>query len=129
MKFLDNFQDHAYALFRIVSGFLFFWHGTQKFFNYPIEYPYGPLNPISMAAGAIELVAGVLIVIGLFTRPAAFIASGMMAVGYWMGHGTQSFFPIANGGELAVLYCFGFLLIAAYGSGIWSLDNKINDSK
>lgn len=121
MKYLGNFQEQIYASFRIVSGFLFIWHGTQKFFNFPVEYPW-PLNAMSTVAGGIELVAGTLIIIGLFTRYAAFIASGMMAVGYWMVHGTQSFFPLVNGGELAIMFCFSFLLIASRGAGIWSLD-------
>jgi putative oxidoreductase len=73
------------------------------------------------AAGAIEIVTGVLIIVGFFTRPAAFIASGMSAVGYWMMHGTQDFFPIVNGGETIALYTFIFLFIAAKGAGIWSL--------
>jgi putative oxidoreductase len=124
MKFLDNYQDHSYALLRIVSGFLFLWHGAQKFFNFPIEFPYGPLNPITTAAGAIELLGGTLIMIGLFTRPAAFICSGTMAAAYWMAHGSKSFFPIANGGEIAALFCFIFLFIATQGAGIWSLDKK-----
>ena len=124
MKFLDNYQDHSYALLRIVSGFLFLWHGAQKFFNFPIEFPYGPLNPITTAAGAIELLGGTLIMIGLFTRPAAFICSGTMAAAYWMAHGSKSFFPIANGGEIAALFCFIFLFIATRGAGIWSLDKK-----
>ena len=128
MKILDNYQEQTYALLRIISGFLFLWHGAQKFFNYPIDFPYGPLNPVMSAAGAIELVGGTLIIIGLFTRPVAFICSGFMAVAYWMAHGTQSFFPIANGGELAVLYCFVFLFIASRGAGIWSLDRKSDAS-
>lgn len=123
MKFLDNFQEQIYALFRIMISFLFIWHGTQKFFNFPVEYPW-PLNPMSAAAGAIEVVAGTLILIGLFTRPAAFISSGMMAVGYWMVHGMKGFFPIANGGEISVMFCFSFLLIAAHGAGIWSMDKN-----
>ena len=122
MKFLENFQEQAYTLLRIVSGLLFLCHGTQKLFNFPIEFPYGPLNPMTGAAGAIELVGGALLILGLFTRPVAFICSGMSAVAYWMAHGTQSFFPIANGGEIVVLYCFIFLFIATRGSGIWSLD-------
>ena len=121
MKFLDNYVEQTYALLRMTTGFLFLWHGTQKFFGFPVSFPYD-LNPMTTAAGAIELIGGVLIMIGLFTRPAAFICSGTMAVGYWMAHGMQGFFPIANGGELAVLYCFIFLFIAARGSGIWSLD-------
>ena len=122
MKFLSNYQEQAYAILRIVSGFLFIWHGTQKFFNFPTDYPYAPLNPITTAAGAIEIVGGVLVMIGLFTRPAAFICSGTMAVAYWMAHGMQALFPIANGGVLAALYCFTFLFIATRGAGIWSID-------
>jgi putative oxidoreductase len=121
MKFLDNFQEQIYALFRIVTGFLFLWHGIQKFFNFPFEYPY-PLDAITRAAGVIELVAGVLVMVGLFTRPAALISSGTMAVAYWMAHGSQGLFPIANYGELAIMFCFGFLLIASRGAGIWGFD-------
>ena len=125
MKFLDKYQEHTYAMMRIIAGFLFLWHGTQKFFNFPIEFPYGPLNPVMGAAGAIESIGGLLIMIGLFTRPVAFICSGTMAVAYWMVHGTNNFFPIANGGELAAMYCFVFLSIAARGAGIWSVDKKL----
>lgn len=119
MKFLDGFTEQAYALLRIVAGLLFLAHGVQKFLNFPAPFPM-PLNPMLTAAGAIELVAGTMIVIGVFTRPAAFIASGMSAVGYWVAHGTQGPFPIANGGETIILYCF--LFIAARGAGIWSAD-------
>ncbi len=122
MKFMSNFQEQTYAILRIVTGFLFIWHGTQKFFNFPVEYPYGPLNPLTSAAATIEIVGGVLVMIGLFTRPAAFICSGTMAVAYWMAHGMNAIFPIANGGVLAALYCFVFLFIAARGAGIWSVD-------
>ena len=121
MKFLDGFGAQAYALLRIVAGVLFLAHGVQKFFNFPVAFPM-PLNPLLYAAGTIELVAGILIVIGLFTRPAAFIASGMSAVGYWVAHGSQGPFPIVNGGETIILYCFIFLLIATRGAGIWSIE-------
>jgi len=124
MKFLDNYQEHTYALLRIMSGFMFLWHGAQKFFNFPIEYPYGPLNPLMASAGAIELVGGALIMIGLMTRPVAFLCSGTMAVAYWMAHGMNEFLPIANRGEIAALYCFIFLFIAARGAGIWSVDKN-----
>ena len=124
MKFLDGFGEQAYALLRIVAGLLFLAHGVQKFLNFPAPFPM-PLNPMLTAAGAIELVAGTLIVIGVFTRPAAFVASGMSAVGYWVAHGTQSPFPIANGGETIALYCFLFLFIAARGAGIWSADGAM----
>ena len=121
MKFLDDHGDRAYALLRIVSGLLFLAHGVQKFFNFPTAFPY-PLNPMLQAAGTIEIVAGALIIIGLATRPAAFIASGMSAVGYWVAHGSQGPYPIVNGGETIILYCFIFLYIATRGAGIWSVD-------
>jgi putative oxidoreductase len=127
MKFLDNLLDgreeQSYALLRIVTGFLFIWHGTQKLLNFPVEFPY-PLNPLMYSAGAIEMVGGVLVMIGLFTRPTAFICSGTMAAAYWMAHGMNSVFPIINKGELAALYCFAFLFIAVRGAGIWSLDKS-----
>jgi putative oxidoreductase len=82
----------------------------------------GPLPPLLLAAGAIELIAGLLITLGLFTRISAFIASGEMAVAYWMMHGSKSFWPIANLGEAAILFCFVFLYIAAAGPGAWSVD-------
>ncbi len=127
MKFLDNLLDgreeQAYALLRIVTGFLFIWHGTQKLMNYPAEFPY-PLNPLMYTAGAIEMVGGVLVMIGLFTRPTAFICSGTMAAAYWMAHGMNNVFPIINRGELAALFCFAFLFIAVRGAGIWSLDKS-----
>ena len=121
MKFLDGFGEQAYALLRIVAGLLFLAHGVQKFLNFPVAFPM-PLNPMLMTAGAIELIAGTMIVIGVMTRPAAFIASGMSAVGYWVAHGTQSPYPIVNGGETIALYCFIFLFIATRGAGIWSVE-------
>jgi putative oxidoreductase len=124
MKFLDGYTEQAYALLRIVAGLLFLAHGVQKFLNFPVPFPM-PLNPMLMAAGAIELIAGTMIVIGVMTRPAAFVASGMSAVGYWVAHGTQSPFPIANGGETIALYCFLFLFIATRGAGIWSADGAM----
>ena len=124
MKFLANFQEQAYALLRITAGFMFLLHGTQKFFNFPQQYPYGELGFLSIAAGSIELIGGVLIILGLTTRGVAFLCSGTMAVAYWLFHGTQSLYPLVNGCEIAALYCFIFLFIACKGSGIWSMDNK-----
>ncbi|NND81290.1 MAG: DoxX family protein [Gammaproteobacteria bacterium] len=123
MKFLDKYQEHTYAMLRIITGFLFIWHGTVKLFNFPADFPY-PLNPLMYAAGGIETVGGALVMIGLFTRPAAFICSGTMAVAYWMVHGSKTFWPIINEGELAVLFCFAFLYIAARGTGIWGLSKS-----
>ena len=123
MKFLNNYSDFSYAAFRIVAGFLFLCHGTQKLFGFPIEFPYS-LNAMSTSAGVIELVAGALIIVGFYSRFAAFIASGTMAVAYWTAHGLNSPFPIGNGGELAALYCFAFLYIATKGPGVWSLNKN-----
>src|SRR3546814_17779091 len=116
MKFLDGFGEQAYALLRIVAGLLFLAHGVQKFFNFPTDFPM-PLNPMLHAAGAIELVAGGLIALGLFTRPAAFLASGMAAVGYWMGHGRHGHTPIATGAGPYVLYVSLFLFPLTPGAG------------
>lgn len=124
MKFLDNYQEQAYAILRITAGFMFLLHGTQKFFNFPQQYPYGDLSFLTIAAGTIELVGGVLIILGLTTRGAAFISSGTMAVAYWLYHDTPPFYPLVNGGEVAALFCFIFLFIACKGPGIWSMDNK-----
>jgi putative oxidoreductase len=110
------------AILRIVVGLLFLEHGLSKFLDFPVPFPVSPLPPLLMAAGAIELVTGALIAIGLFTRIAAFIASGEMAVGYWMQHFPKSPWPVANMGEGAILFCFIFLYLAAAGAGAWSVD-------
>ncbi len=122
-KFMAGYTEQTYALLRIVTGFLFIWHGTQKLFSFPIEAMEGIPAFITYGAGGIELVGGALVMVGLLTRWSAFICSGTMAVGYWMAHGFNALLPIQNGGELAALYCFAFLYIAAYGGGVWSLDN------
>ena len=127
MKFLENFSEHAYALLRIMTGLMFVQHGTQKFFDFPKEGP-GELSAMMLGAGAIELVGGILVAIGLMTRPVAFICAGMSAVGYWFAHGLNNFYPLNNGGELIALYCFAFLFIATKGPGIWSVDGAMNKS-
>jgi putative oxidoreductase len=124
MDFLRGYQAQTYALLRIVTGFLFFWHGSQKVLGYPAGMPADAPAFIVWTAGPIELVGGILVMIGLFTRPAAFLSSGLMACAYWMAHGTKALLPVQNGGELAVLYCFLFLYISARGAGIWSLDGS-----
>ncbi len=112
------------SLLRIMSGLLFLQHGTAKHFKFPIVPMFAKLDPISMlgVAGAIEIVGGVLMVLGLFTRTTAFVLSGLMAVAYFMAHAPRGFYPILNAGELAALYCFVFLYIAAAGPGPWSYD-------
>lgn len=122
MEFMKAREAEVYAALRIVTGFLFLWHGMGKLFGFPEPMPPGVPAFIIWVAGPIELFGGILVMIGLFTRPAAFLASGLMAFAYWMGHGTKALLPVVNGGELAVVYCFLFLFISARGSGIWSLD-------
>ena len=122
MAFLRDFEQHLYAAMRIVVGFLFLWHGLEKLFGFPEAMPPGVPGFVIWVGGPIELVGGILVMVGLFTRPAAFVASGEMAFAYWMGHGTHALLPVVNKGELAVIYCFAFLFIAARGPGIWSLD-------
>jgi putative oxidoreductase len=125
--FILNYNSQVYALMRIVVGFLFLWHGAQKLFGIPIAMPGEVPAFITYVAGPIELIGGTLIMIGLFTRWAAFLTSGQMAVAYWMVHGTKALLPIQNNGELAVLYCFIFLFISTQGGVIWSVDAFRND--
>jgi len=115
-----RYTEATYALMRFVLGALFLCHGVQKLFGAFGEPAAG--KPLMMAGGVIELLAGLLIALGLMTRAAAFIASGEMAVAYLMSHAPKGLWPIANGGEKAVLYCFAFLFMAAYGGGAYSLD-------
>ena len=127
--FMRPFESQAYAAFRIVVGLLFLWHSSQKLFGFPEAMPAGAPAFIVYLAGPIELIGGVLVMIGLLTSWASFICSGLMAFAYWMGHGLGlngpfSIFPLVNHGELAILYCFAFLFISARGAGIWSIDGS-----
>ena len=115
-----RFAAPILSLFRAVFGLMFLAHGVSKFFGLP-PFPM-PLNPLLTAAGVLELVGGALLLIGLFTRPVAFLLSGQMAVAYFMAHFPKSFWPLENEGEPAVLFCFVFLYMATQGSGIWSVD-------
>lgn len=126
--FMRRFDSETYALLRIVTGLLFVWHGTQKLFGFPAQAPSEAPAFVLYVAGPIELLGGALVCLGFFTRWAAFLCSGLMAAAYWMAHGTKHLFPLLNGGELAVLYCFAFLFIAAHGSGVWSLDGARSPS-
>jgi putative oxidoreductase len=121
-SFMKNYQAQAYAVLRIVTGFLFLWHGMVKLFAFPNPPPPGVPALVTYIGGPIELVGGALVMIGLFASWGAFFCSGMMAVAYWFAHATNALLPLNNGGELAVLYCFIFLYISAHGSGIWSVD-------
>ena len=121
-RFLGRFAPHFYALLRIIAGLMWALHGTQKIFGWPGEGGKRDLPTLMVVAGWIEIVGGLLIAIGLFASFAAFIASGQMAVAYFKSHAPDGFWPTENKGEVAVLYCFLFLYIAATGAGIWSID-------
>jgi putative oxidoreductase len=126
-KLAEN-SGAALALFRVVLGFMFALHGTQKLFAWPPAEPLRAAVPIGAWpywwVGVIEVVTGVLIMLGLCTRIAAFIASGAMAVAYFWRHQPEGLLPITNGGESAVLYCFGFLMLVFTGAGAYALDNR-----
>jgi len=121
---LSPWAPRLLSVLRIVAALLFLEHGTQKLLGFPMAGGgAGPaLFTLAWFAGAIELVTGVLMLIGFATRPAALIASGEMAFAYWMAHAPRSPFPVLNGGDSAILYCFVFLYLAAAGAGPWSVD-------
>ena len=121
-RFLGRYEPYFYALLRIVSGFMFLLHGTQKLFAFPPPAQPMPGGTFITVTGALELALGLLIMIGFLGGYAGFLASGMMAVAYFMAHQPNGALPIQNGGELAALYCFIFLYIASRGSGVLSVD-------
>lgn len=124
--FFDTWTPRALSLMRIVVGYLYVSHGMAKLFHIPHDAMFDNLQLFSLIglAGVLELVGGALVLIGLFTRPAAFVLSGEMAFAYFMGHAPHGnvLVPALNGGELAVVYCFVFLFLAAAGAGAWSVD-------
>ncbi|OHB28099.1 MAG: DoxX family protein [Phenylobacterium sp. RIFCSPHIGHO2_01_FULL_69_31] len=127
MPNLAVWAPRALGLLRIVAALLFMEHGLMKLVGFPAPQPGAPdpLPPLLMAAAVIEVVGGGLIALGLFTRIAAFVCSGQMAVAYFMAHGSQGFWPALNGGEAAILFCFIFLYLACAGPGAWSLDGAV----
>jgi putative oxidoreductase len=122
---LARYQPQLLGLLRIVAGLLYLSHAVVKLFGFPPGAPPGvqPIASLLGVAALVEIVAAPLIILGLFTRPAAFIAAGEMAVAYWMFHAPKSFYPLLNMGEVAILFCFVFLYIAAAGPGAWSVDS------
>jgi len=128
MGFLRPYSGVLLSVLRVMSGLLLLQHGTVKYLNFPIHERMNNASPMTMggAAGILELVGGILLIIGLFTRPVAFILSGMTAVAYFYAHAPQNFIPLLNGGELAILYCFVFLYLSAAGGGSISVDRAIN---
>lgn len=132
MNFLSGFSGQLLGLLRIVSALLFIAHGTTKLFGWPPTEMFAtPPEPMTIMwfGGILEAFGGALLLLGLFTRPVAFVLSGMMAVAYWMFHAPQSFYPVQNGGDAAILYCFIFLYIAAAGPGAFALDSMLGKKK
>ncbi|HEX2223910.1 MAG TPA: DoxX family protein [Thermoanaerobaculia bacterium] len=125
---LGRHADRVYAIFRIVAVFLFMFHGMQKLFG-AFGGQKAELASLMGLAGLIEFGCGLLVMIGLFASWAAFIASGTMAAAYFMAHASRGLWPIENQGELAVLYCFAFLYIAARGAGPWSVAAATNNRR
>lgn len=121
---LNRYGSHALAVLRIVTALLFIEHGTQKLFDFP-PAPQGGLPPafsLFWIGAVLELAGGVLILVGLFTRPVAFVLSGEMAIAYWLVHAPESAFPALNGGDAAILFCFVLLTFVFTGPGAWSMD-------
>jgi putative oxidoreductase len=127
--FISKYESQIYAVLRIIVGFLFLWHGSQKLFNFPASGVQGMPLHILIFGGGVEFIGGLLIMFGLFTRWAAFITSGEMAYAYWSVHGLSAVLPVVNKGEMAILYCFIFLYISAKGSGIFSIDQLLENRK
>jgi putative oxidoreductase len=123
-----TWEPRVLSILRIMTGLLFLQHGLNKFFNFPPAATQRPYELFTLApglAGILEVGGGALLVFGLFTRPAAFILCGEMAVAYFMAHAPRAFYPYSNGGTLAVLYCFVFLYLFVAGGGEWSLDRLL----
>jgi putative oxidoreductase len=124
MTSLEKWAPHALSLLRIVAALLFMQHGAEKLFGFPAAGP-APITALQWVQGLIEAFGGAALLVGVFTRPVAFVLSGDMAVAYFMAHFPRSFFPIVNHGDEAVLYCFVFLFIVFAGAGSWSLDARL----
>jgi putative oxidoreductase len=125
MPNLERWSPYVLGLLRIVAAVIFFEHGTQKLFGFPERAGAGPaLFSMFWFAGVLEIIGGGLLAIGLFTRPTAFVMSGLMAAAYWIAHAPRSPFPVLNGGDAAILYCFLFLYLVFAGPGAFALDNR-----
>jgi putative oxidoreductase len=126
MGFLDKYASQILGITRIMAGLQFLAHGTAKMFNFPARDGWDGYNIMSLSgvAGALEVFAGALIIVGFYSRPAAFLSSGTMAFAYFIAHAPQNFYPLLNRGDAAILFCFLFLYIAAAGPGAFAINKK-----
>jgi putative oxidoreductase len=127
MESLEKWTPYVLGVVRVVAALLFMEHGLQKFFGFPSAGP--PMSTILWVQASIEVVGGIALLVGTYTRPLAFILCGDMAVAYFMAHFPRSFYPAVNGGDAAILYCFVFLYLAFAGGGAWSLDEAVANGK
>jgi putative oxidoreductase len=126
--FYSKYEPQLYSILRVITGFLFLWHGSQKLFGFP-HIPYTPPLYIILFGGTVEFFGGLMVMTGFLTSWAAFVCSGEMAYAYWFVHGTHAVLPLVNQGELAVVYCFLFLFISARGSGMFGIDRLLKRGK
>ena len=126
MQSLSRYAPYTLGLLRIFTALTFISHGTQKLFGFPVPPSWGMPAAMSLpwTAGVLEIVGGALVLVGFLTRPAAFVLSGLMAVAYWMAHGSKGFYPLLNGGEAAMLFSFIFLYIATAGPGAFAIESR-----
>jgi putative oxidoreductase len=129
LKHLSKYEPLAYIILRLITGFLFLWHGSQKLFDFPPPGQAMPSTNLILAAGIIEFFGGLLVMTGLWTRWAAFICSGEMAYAYWVYHSPNAILPLVNHGELAIIYCFLFLFIFSRGAGAFSIGSLIGKKR
>ena len=129
--FIAEWAPRMLSVLRIVAALLFIEHGTQKLFGFPAPPASGLPAPLTLIwdAAVLEFAGGLLLLIGVFTRPVAFVLSGEMAFAYWMAHAPRNFFPVLNGGDSAILYCFVFLYLFAAGGGAWSVDQYLRQRR
>jgi putative oxidoreductase len=121
---LAKLQSQALGVLRIMTALQFIEHGSQKLFNFPVGEHAGTLTGLPLAAGILEFAGGILLALGLFTRPVAFLLCGEMAIAYFMAHMPRDFFPVNNGGDSAISFCFIFLYLVFAGAGAFALDNR-----
>ncbi|RAZ90727.1 DoxX family protein [Mesorhizobium hawassense] len=123
---LAQYRPQVLGVLRIMTALQFIEHGSQKLFNFPVSAEPHALTGLTTAAGILEFAGGILLALGLFTRPVAFLLAGEMAIAYFMAHFPRDFFPANNGGDAAILFCFVFLYLFFAGSGAFALDNREN---